>query len=679
MPIATDPPRASRLQLRLGTGVFAGAALLLALTIGLGVAYATWKANRVAEERLRRDLAAVPAIFGGYAASQADARRSQVRSLVEESGTKALLGEGGASAETAHDSAAGFARALGAGAVFLFDARGALISRSDRGVGEEAGRDFSDVSWVRDPLVELSPATAYILDVTRTRTLSLVASAPVTQGEKSEMKLNGVLAAAFPMTDERAREVALLAAGDAAFLANLAPRDVPPALEVVAASEGLKSAGLRAGLAEARDVFPRLFRDGQVYGPFDFALDGEVWVGTALPIKSGRGEPIAALLVARGKKAELAPFVGISRGIAAVGVAILLVFFPLSFLLAHRASRSIEQLAEAAAAIGEGRAPSLPRSRWKEVGALTRAFGSMVRELGVRDSERRRAEEVTAGWKNRYEAAIFASGQILYDWEPETNAVTFGGATERILGIAASRLTGGRAAWSERVHPEDREAFRAETERVLSEREPFHLEYRVRREDGAYVSVRDEGYFVRRAAGESERMVGFVVDVTQERRLEEHVRQSQRIEAVGRLAGGIAHDFNNLLTVIQGTTSLLLQRCEEADEELRQDLNEILRASERATAMTRQLLAFSRRQVVRVETADLNAVVAEMQKMLRRLIGENIELVTVAGGGALPVRVDLTQMEQVVMNLVVNARDAMPRGGRLTIETGAVEGGEGEA
>jgi PAS domain S-box-containing protein len=416
-----------------------------------------------------------------------------------------------------------------------------------------------------------------------------------------------------------------------------------------------------------------LFVEGRPYGPFELALAEGVWVATALPIATGRGEPVAALVVARSKTAELAAFEGIRRGISVVGLAIFLISFPLSFLLARRASRPIEELAEAAAAIGSGRAPDrLPRSRWKEVGALTRAFGSMIEELAHRDAERRRAEAVTAGWKNRYEAAVLASGQILYDWEPETNAVTFGGSTERILGEPPSEITGGRAEWEARVHPDDLAAFRAETARVVETKDPLHLEYRIRRADGEYVCVRDEGFFVRQSAGERPRVVGFVVDVTQERRLEEHVRQSQRIEAVGRLAGGVAHDFNNLLTVIQGTASVLLARCGPGDELLKEDVTEILRASERATMLTRQLLAFSRRQARQVEVLDLSTIVHDMERMLRRLIGESVALKTSLPGG-LPVRVDRTEMEQVVVNLVVNARDAMPKGGRITVETGRSE------
>ena len=152
---------------------------------------------------------------------------------------------------------------------------------------------------------------------------------------------------------------------------------------------------------------------------------------------------------------------------------------------------------------------------------------------------------------------------------------------------------------------------------------------------------------------------------------EEQLRMSQKLEAIGQLAGGVAHDFNNLLTVISGYSELVLNRLTESDDN-RPKVQEIKRAAERASTLTRQLLAFSRKQVLQPELFDLNHLVSDMSKMLRRLIGENIEMTTVIGQTAL-VNADPGQLEQVLMNLVVNARDAMPDGGLLTIETARVE------
>ena len=158
------------------------------------------------------------------------------------------------------------------------------------------------------------------------------------------------------------------------------------------------------------------------------------------------------------------------------------------------------------------------------------------------------------------------------------------------------------------------------------------------------------------------------VDTTEHKQLEEQLRQSQKMEAVGKLAGGVAHDFNNLLTIITGYSQLLLDRIGQ-DSPLRGNLMEIKKAGDRASSLTQQLLAFSRRQVLKPKVLDLNSVVAGLEGMLQRLVGEDIHLVTALDPELGPVKADPGQIEQAIMNLVVNARDAMPQGGRLSIET----------
>jgi PAS domain S-box-containing protein len=154
--------------------------------------------------------------------------------------------------------------------------------------------------------------------------------------------------------------------------------------------------------------------------------------------------------------------------------------------------------------------------------------------------------------------------------------------------------------------------------------------------------------------------------------LQEQLRQSQKMEAIGCLAGGVAHDFNNLLTIIKGNTQLSLMDLKENDP-LRGDLEEVMRASDRASDLIHQLLAFSRRQMMEIKVVDLNTLLKNLEKMLGRVIGEDIELVTILAENLRSIKVDPGQMEQVIMNLAVNARDAMPDGGKLTIETANVE------
>ena len=205
---ALDTPEKARRGLSLATRLFLSAAALLVVTIGSAIAFASWRASRIAEEKIRADLQAVPSIWEGYRDSQAGAKRGQMRSLAEEPGTKALLAEMGATPETFRDTGAEFAESLGANTVFFFDAQGLLIARSDRAAGDEAGRDFSGVTWVRDPLAHLTEAAAYILELrTRPRAVAggVGAGGP---GEGEEIRVNGVIAASFAIDGARAQEIA---------------------------------------------------------------------------------------------------------------------------------------------------------------------------------------------------------------------------------------------------------------------------------------------------------------------------------------------------------------------------------------------------------------------------------------------------------------------------------------
>jgi len=205
----------------------------------------------------------------------------------------------------------------------------------------------------------------------------------------------------------------------------------------------------------------------------------------------------------------------------------------------------------------------------------------------------------------------------------------------------------------------------------LSTLQEFHgLDCEWSRKDGSTTAVRLSG----RAIKDASKTVTFEIfteDVTEQRALEQQLRQSQKMEAIGRLAGGIAHDFNNLLMVISGYSEFLLERLG-PDPGLRGPAKEISAAAERATSLTRQLLAFSRKQMLTPKVLDLNAVITENLKMLTRLIGEDIDLVMIPGSELGAVKADPGQIEQVILNLAVNARDAMPRGGKLTIETANV-------
>jgi len=215
-------------------------------------------------------------------------------------------------------------------------------------------------------------------------------------------------------------------------------------------------------------------------------------------------------------------------------------------------------------------------------------------------------------------------------------------------------------------------AFHEQLWATILRGEIWHGEVINRRKDGSLYTEHMNIAPIRSERGDITHFIATKEDVTVRKQLEQQLIQAQKMEAVGRLAGGVAHDFNNLLTIINGYSQLLTEQISTEDPR-RDQLNEILKAGERAASLTRQLLAFSRRQVLEPKILDLNSVLADLQKMLRRLIGEDIELVTTLKPKLGRVKVDPGQIEQVIMNLAVNARDAMPEGGKLYIETNDVE------
>jgi PAS domain S-box-containing protein len=249
---------------------------------------------------------------------------------------------------------------------------------------------------------------------------------------------------------------------------------------------------------------------------------------------------------------------------------------------------------------------------------------------------------------------------------------------EGLLGYPVEQWLENRDFYSEILHPDDRDRVLTEVAHSRDRGEPFQLEYRMLAKDGHAVSVLDGTVLVRDENGEPLYRHGFFLDLTRQKeaekqtsRLEEELRQAQKMEAVGQLAGGIAHDFNNLLMAIGGYSDVARSKVD-GDPALETAIDEIKSASDRAAGLTRQLLAFSRKQILRPQVVDLNEVVSGMDGMLRRLIGEDLDIVTELSPEAGRVRADPGQLEQVILNLVVNARDAMPDGGRLTIETALV-------
>jgi two-component system cell cycle sensor histidine kinase/response regulator CckA len=238
-------------------------------------------------------------------------------------------------------------------------------------------------------------------------------------------------------------------------------------------------------------------------------------------------------------------------------------------------------------------------------------------------------------------------------------------AYEKIMGYSAAELKD--TSPMEQVHPEDRARVDTARQEALNGT-GRSIQYRMRHKDGTWHVLESTASPVLDAQGKVEKLVIVNRDVTERRQLEEQFRQAQKMEAVGRLSGGVAHDFNNLLGVIIGYAEFLQERIP-ANDPLHASADEVLKAGKRGALLTRQLLAFSRQQVLDPKVLDLNVAVCDMEKLLRRLIGEDVKLTTILTPRLGNVKADQGQLEQVIMNLGVNARDAMPHGGTLTIET----------
>jgi PAS domain S-box-containing protein len=301
--------------------------------------------------------------------------------------------------------------------------------------------------------------------------------------------------------------------------------------------------------------------------------------------------------------------------------------------------------------------------------------GRSVRVVGAATdvTEAREAEAALRLSEARLRMALDTAGMMAWEWDPATGRIrNLASLPETTSPPLKPEALGTYDRFLASVHPDDRARVAQTHAEAVARGGEFSHQFRVTGQSGALRWLHSTGRVIPGPDGQAERVAGVSVDVTERVQLEAQLRQAQKMEAVGQLAGGVAHDFNNMLMVIMASARFARESLA-PDAPAQEDLGAVEEAARRAAQLTRQLLAFSRKQLLKPEMLDLNEVVRGLEPMLRRLIGEDIAVVMLPAAAPLPVLADPGQLEQVLVNLAVNARDAMPQGGRLVIQTSAVE------
>ena len=388
------------------------------------------------------------------------------------------------------------------------------------------------------------------------------------------------------------------------------------------------------------------------------AANGERWIGASVPIENS---PLA-VWVGFPRALIVAPAQSFMRRMTALALTFLGVSVGVLALVGIRLARRVQVLTTAAAEIARGDySGRVPIGRRDEIGQLSKAFNAMADRVEHAHRALRESHE-------RTQFALAAARIGVWESDVASGGMTCSESIAIARGLPPDAAPRTIDEFLVAVHPDDRERLR----RILHGQDidgtTFQIEYRTMPPGGGIRSIEATGRRQLDHTGKPVSVLGVSLDVTDQRALESQLRQAQKMEAIGQLAGGMAHDFNNLLTAIAGHGNLALDDLA-GNPRARENVIEILKAGDRAAALTRQLLAFSRRQVMQPAVIKVNDVVANVDKLLQRLIGEQIRIVLDLSAPTDAVKVDPGQLEQVVVNLAVNARDAMPDGGTLTLAT----------
>jgi PAS domain S-box-containing protein len=302
-----------------------------------------------------------------------------------------------------------------------------------------------------------------------------------------------------------------------------------------------------------------------------------------------------------------------------------------------------------------------------------RVFGISVfgKDITRRQQDFHKLQELS----QRLHLAVTSANMGIWDWNVKDNKMFWDERMVELYGTTPGTSSEGLQVWLERLHPDDKDATVAACQAALRGEALFDASFRILRADGELRHIKANGLVILSAGGGADRMLGINQDITASKKAEEEsltlkaqLHQSQKMESIGRLAGGVAHDFNNMLSVIIGNAELAKLQLSESHP-LWSHVEQISRAGQRSSQVTRQLLAFSRKQVINPEPVNLNSLIEESEKNLGRLIGEDVKLILRCSDAPGIVLIDASQVDQILMNLWINARDAMPDGGTLTVET----------
>ncbi|MEW6659502.1 MAG: ATP-binding protein [Thermodesulfobacteriota bacterium] len=297
--------------------------------------------------------------------------------------------------------------------------------------------------------------------------------------------------------------------------------------------------------------------------------------------------------------------------------------------------------------------------------------GIVIVVLIINITTRRRTEKAFRESEEKYRLLVNQVPAVVFKAELDWSFECYNDKIEKITGYPQEDFNSRRLTWLDLIFPEDVEPARQLFAEALRTNRSYVTEHRIRKKSGEVCWIQARIQIICGQEGKEDHISGVFFDITARKKLEDQLSQAQKMEAVGLLAGGMAHDFNNLLTAIMGYSEIMLLELPDHDL-LRTHAEEIIKAAEHGASLTNKLLAFSRKQILQPRVIDLNLIVKDMDKMLRRLIGEDIDLVTHGAKELGMVKADPGQMEHILMNLAINARDAMPQGGKLTIETAGV-------